>query len=230
MRLLGALMNVWWATSNIIRFGIPGGGECSSGLIKRIREGTATVNAHLKKLRHTLTTDPELNELEIYFTTDSAAYISEFIEFFTSQYEEYVETAMFPLGQALTTVLDLTALIFEKLHGARAEVMDTGQPDPGMFLWGFIKAWEIQEQYRQNQFKDYPALTGRLIFRMLVHDGQKAFKSKLALLNTHDTALTVLQARVTENHKEVVVYQKKLKSYLEEIDEARGKGKKQGPH
>jgi hypothetical protein len=51
-----------------------------------------------------------------------------------SQYEEYVETATFPLVQDLTTVLDLTALIFQELHGARAEVMGAGQHDPGMFL------------------------------------------------------------------------------------------------
>ena len=70
-----------------------------------------------------------------------------------SQYEEYIETSTFPSEQFLTNVLDLTALIFEKIHGICAEVMDSGKHVPGMFLRVFIKAWKIQERYRQNQFK-----------------------------------------------------------------------------
>jgi hypothetical protein len=46
---------------------------------------------------------------------------------------------MFQPAQALNTVLNLSALIFEELHGAGPEVMDAGQQDPGMFIWGFIK-------------------------------------------------------------------------------------------
>ena len=86
------------------------------------------------------------------------------------QYEEYIETSTFPPEQALTTVLDLTALTIEELHGVRAEVMDDGQNVPVMFLWEFIKAWIIQERYLRNQLKDDPTLTGRLVRRMLVHN------------------------------------------------------------
>ena len=71
---------------------------------------------------------------------DSAAFISEFIEFFTSKYEEYIDTSTFTPEQALTTVLDLTALVFEELHGVSVGVTDTGQHVPRMFLWVFIKA------------------------------------------------------------------------------------------
>jgi hypothetical protein len=59
----------------------------SSGLRSRIREGTKTVTGRLKKCCSTLTTDPELNEMAVYLSTDSAALISEYLEFFTSQYE-----------------------------------------------------------------------------------------------------------------------------------------------
>jgi hypothetical protein len=53
----------------------PRGAQGSSGLRKRIREGTVTVNAQLKKLRNTLTTDPELNELAIYLTHSDEVYM-----------------------------------------------------------------------------------------------------------------------------------------------------------
>ena len=87
---------------------------------------------------NTLNTETELKELSIYLATYSADFILEFLELFTSQYEEYIETSTFPPEQALTTVLDSTDLIFEELHGVIAEVMEAIQHVPGMFLWIFI--------------------------------------------------------------------------------------------
>jgi hypothetical protein len=94
----------------------PRGAQGSSGLRSRIREGTKTVTGRLKRLRSTLTMDPELNEMAVYLSTDSAAFISEYLELFTSQYEEYIETSTFQPAQALNAVLDLSALIFKELH------------------------------------------------------------------------------------------------------------------
>ena len=85
----------------------------SSGLRTRIWEGTTTVTGHLKRLRNTFTTGPELKELSVYLATYYAVFILEFLKFFTSQYEEYIKTSNFSPDQSLTTVLDLTALIFE---------------------------------------------------------------------------------------------------------------------
>ena len=117
----------------------PRGDQGSSGLRTRILEGTATVTGRLKRISNTLTTDPELKEISIYLATDYAAFISEFLKLFTSQYEEYTKTSTLPPEQALTIVLFLTALIFDELHGVFEEVMETVQYVPGMFLWGFIK-------------------------------------------------------------------------------------------
>ena len=64
--------------------------------------------------------------------------------------------------------------------------MDSGQHVTGMFLWGFIKDWEIQEPYRRNKFKDDPALTGRLVRHMLVHDGEQYFKSQLVQIDKNE--------------------------------------------
>ena len=111
----------------------------SSVLGKIIWGGTETVTGHLKRLRNTLTTDLELEELSINLATDSAALILEFTDFFTSKYEEYIDTSTFPPEQALNTILYLTALMFEELHGVCAEAMDTVQHVPGMFFGGFIK-------------------------------------------------------------------------------------------
>jgi hypothetical protein len=184
----------------------PRGAQGYSGL------GTKHGTGRLKKLRSTLILDPKLNKMAVYLSTDSAAFISEYLEFFTSQYEEYVDTSTFQPVQALNTVLDLSALIFKELHSARAEVMDAGQHDPGIFLWGFIKAWEIQEHCRRKKIKDDSALTGSLVHRMLVHDGEKSLKEQLAMLTKHEDALASLRSKMIERHQEVISYQNKVKS------------------
>ena len=148
-----------------------------------------------------MNTNPELKELSIYLATDYAAFILAFIEFFTSQYEEDIETSTFPPYQALTTVLYLTDLIFEYVHGVCTEVMDAGQHVPGIFLWVIIKAWEIKELYLQNKIKDDPSLTRRLVRRMLVHDGEQYFKVQLEKIDKHEERNISLHAKVTENHK-----------------------------
>jgi hypothetical protein len=61
---------------------------------------------------------------------------------------------------------------------------------------------------------------------MLVHDGEQSLKDQLAILTKHEDALAILQAKITEQHKEAIAYQKKVKSLLDDADEAGGKGKK----
>ena len=78
--------------------------------------------------------------------------------------------------------------------------MGAGQNIPGIFIWGFIKAWEIKERHRQNQFKDDPALTRRLVRRMLVRDWKQSFKAQLEQIDTYEEHIVYLQAKVTENH------------------------------
>ena len=94
------------------------GSQVSSGPRTIIWEGTETVTGSLNRLRNNLTNDPELKEPSIYLATGYAPFISEFLELFKSQHEEYIETSTFPPKKALTTVLDFMALILEELHEA----------------------------------------------------------------------------------------------------------------
>ena len=91
----------------------PRGDQGSSVLGKIIWGGTETVTGHLKWLSNTSTNDPQLRDISIYLDTDYADFISEFLELFVYQYEEYIETSTFPPEQTLTTVLDLMDFIFE---------------------------------------------------------------------------------------------------------------------
>jgi uncharacterized protein YneF (UPF0154 family) len=71
-------------------------------------------------------------------------------------------------------------------------VTDAGKYNEGVFLWGMLRAWDIQEPYRKNQFKNDPALTGLMVRGMVVHSGEKSVKMQLALVDTHDESIESL--------------------------------------
>jgi hypothetical protein len=130
----------------------PRGTEGSSGLRARIRDGVKTVAGRVKKLRATVTTDADLKDLSSVLLTDSQGFITDLCEFVSSQYDEYVESSSFTAEKAWSLVIDCVAHIFEELHSARYVVMDAGQYNQGMYLWGFLNVWERQEHYRANEF------------------------------------------------------------------------------
>jgi uncharacterized protein YneF (UPF0154 family) len=116
-------------------------------------------------------------------------------------------------------VVDCVAHIFEELHNVRSEVTDAGQYNKGMFLWGMLRAWEIQERYQENQFKNDPALTVLMVRRMMVHSGEKSVKTQLALVETHDESIESLGIKLKEYHKEQVAINKKVKALVDEAPE-----------
>jgi uncharacterized protein YneF (UPF0154 family) len=116
-------------------------------------------------------------------------------------------------------VVDCVAHIFEELYNVQSEVTDAGQYNEGMFLWGMLRAWDIQERYQENQFKNNPALTGLLVRRMVVHSGEKSVKTQLALVETHDESIESLGIKLKEYHKEQVAINKKVKALVDEAPE-----------
>ena len=90
--------------------------------------------------------------------------------------------------------------------------MESDRHVPGMLLWGFMKAWEIQEHYCRNKF------TGILVMHMLSHYGEQYLKAQLEKNDKREEHIIHLQAKVTDNHKEIISHQKKLKPILEGME------------
>jgi hypothetical protein len=63
-----------------------------------------------------------------------------------------------------------------------------------------------------NQFKDDPALTSRLVRRMMVRDGESSLIEKLKLLDSHKSKLDSRTARINEYHKDAIDFGKKYKA------------------
>jgi uncharacterized protein YneF (UPF0154 family) len=188
----------------------PRGTNASSGLRTRIRDGVKTVMGQLQKLRNAVPKDSELKELASSLATDAQSFITKLLEFVTTQYEDLVETSTMNDSESWELVVDCVAHIFEELRNVRSEVTDAEQYNKGMFLWGMLRAWEIQERYRENQFNNDPALTGLMVRRMMVHSGKKSVKTQLALVETRDESIESLGIKLKEYHKEQVAINKKI--------------------
>jgi hypothetical protein len=197
---------------------LPRGPEGSSGLRARIRDGVKTVAGRVKKLRATVTTDADLKDFPSVLLTDLQGFITELCEFVSSQYDEYVESSSFTAEEAWSLVIDCVAHIFEDLHSARSVVMDAGQYNQGMYLWVFLKAWEVQERYRANEFKNDPALTGLIVRRIMMHDGEGTLKQQLTQLTTHGDKIDALYTKIGDYHKEDVALQKKVKTMADHVN------------
>ena len=53
---------------------------------------------------------------------------------------------------------------------------------------------------------------------MLFHDGRQTFKTQLTKIDNNEELIIALQGKVSENHKEVIAHQNKLKPILEGMD------------
>jgi uncharacterized protein YneF (UPF0154 family) len=197
----------------------PSGTNASSGLNTRVRDGVKTVMGRLQKLRNAVSKDSELKELASSLATDAQSFITELLEFVTTQYEDLVETSTMSDSESWELVVDCVAHIFEELHNVRSELTDDGQYNEGMFLWTMLREWEIQERYREKQFKNDPALTGLMARIMMVHSGEKSVKTQLALLETPDESIESLGIKLKEYHKEQVAINNKVKALVDETPE-----------
>ena len=87
-----------------------------------------------------------------------------------------------------------------------------------MYLWGFLKAWELQECNRENESKNDMAFTDLMVQRIMIHDGERTLKQKLSQLTKNGDKINALYSKIDEYHKEYVALQKKVKSIADHVD------------
>ena len=126
-------------------------------------------------------------------------------------YNEYVESSSFRVEKAWLVVIDCVENIFKELHSARSFVIDDGQYNQGVYLWGFLKLWGIQERYIENEFKNDLVLTGLMVRRIMMNDGERTIKQQLAQLTNHGDKIDASYSKIGSYQKEDVVLQNKEK-------------------
>lgn len=123
----------------------------------------------------------------------------------TDQYEELTADTSYSPEEVWSMQLDCLQTILKELSAARASVTDAARHERGYYVWGMLRAWQIQQRYLDNHFKDDPALIGILVRRILMHGCNTALKAKVAKIED-------LTRIVDEHHRCVQAELKKLQA------------------
>ena len=103
------------------------------------------------------------------------------------------------------TILPLHARGHRKAFGLSNQLAGFGNLSALSYLWGMLRAWQVQQWYLDNHFKDDPALTGIMVRRILMHGEDTTVKNKLAKIDE-------IQRKMEENHRTVHGEIKKLQA------------------
>ena len=94
----------------------PCGTKVSSGLKTRIRDGVNNVMVIIQNLPDTVIKYYELKELDSSWAIYAQIFITNILEFVTTQYEYLVDTSTMSDSESWELVVYCVANIFEKLH------------------------------------------------------------------------------------------------------------------
>jgi hypothetical protein len=169
-------------------------GELTTGLSTQILDGVGQRNKQMRAFRQEHTYDLEVKELSQGLLFDSVQFCQELVGFINTQNDSLTHDTTYTAEQIWDMQLECIRTIFQELADARSEFMMPAQSVPAYYMWGMLKAWEIQQRYLRNHFKDDPALMGIFVRRVILQAGNDGFKDKFAKLDK-------LQDQVIEHNR-----------------------------
>jgi hypothetical protein len=113
--------------------------------------------------------------------------------------------------------LECLEQIFEELHQARVAVVDAARISQGIYLWGMLRAWQIQQRYVSNDFQDDPALTGIFVRRVLLHGQDVSLDDRLSKITDGVKKLEEHDRQVQSDVKQLQRDVKELKATVKEL-------------
>jgi hypothetical protein len=112
--------------------------------------------------------------------------------------------------------LECLEQIFEELHQARVAVIDAARISQGIYLWGMLRAWQIQQRYVSNDFQDDPALTGIFVRWVLLHGQDVSLDDWLSKITDGVKKLEEHDCQVQSDVKQLQRDVKELKTTVKE--------------
>jgi hypothetical protein len=113
--------------------------------------------------------------------------------------------------------LECLEQIFEELHQARVAVINAARISQGIYLWGMLKAWQVQQRYVENDFQDDPALPGIFIRRVLLHGQDVSLDECLSKLADGLKKADEHDRQVQSNTKQLQHNVKEMKATIREL-------------
>jgi uncharacterized protein YneF (UPF0154 family) len=169
-------------------------GEMAPGVATEITDGVKELASQVRVYRTETTTDANVRDLAAGLLEDSRLFCNELVAFIDRQNEALTSNSNYSAEQIWDMQLECVRKILTELSVARREVALAARHKPALYLWGMLRAWEIQQRYLENHFKDDPALTGILVRYIVMQSGRDGVKDKLAQFSK-------LQEQVADNYR-----------------------------
>jgi hypothetical protein len=154
-----------------------------SGVSSRIRDGIKVATKRTEGLLLLTTDDIEAVKVASGLMSDSCTFITSLCTWIESSHRELTADTPYTSSEVWDMQLECLEQIFEELHQARVAVVDAARLSQGIYLWGMLKAWQIQQRYIRNDFQDDPALTGIFVRRVLLHGQDVSLDERLSKLS-----------------------------------------------
>lgn len=110
---------------------------------------------------------------------DSVRFLDELANWKTNSYQELLEDTALPKAMLWSMYMEWEAKIWEDIADVRSQYVDAARFLPGYYVWGMLKAWEVQNRYMANHFQDDPALTGIFTHQILFHGQDLSLKGAI---------------------------------------------------
>lgn len=192
-----------------------------SGVSSRIKEGIKVATKRSEGLLSLTTNDPEAVKVASGLLSDSATFVTSLCMWVESAHRDITADTPYNSEEVWDMLLECLEQIFEELHQARVAVVDAARISQGIYLWGMLKAWQIQQRYVSNDFQDDPALTGIFVRRVLLHGHDVSLEDRLEKLtdglkraDEHDRQMSSDTRQLQREVKEMKTSLKELKAKL----------------
>jgi len=188
-----------------------------SGVSSRIKEGIKVAARRAEGLLSMTTDDSEAVKVASGLLSDSSTFITSLCTWIESAHRELTEDTPYTSEEVWDMQLECLEQIFEELHQARVAVVDAARISQGIYLWGMLHAWQIQQRYVSNDFQDDPALTGIFVRRVLLHGQDVSLDARLNKITDGLRKAEEQDRQVQSDLKHLQRDTKELKTTVREI-------------
>jgi hypothetical protein len=158
-----------------------------------------------EEYRSLITDEPTVSRLAAGLVMDSVTFCHDLVMFINEQNHELTHGTAYSKEAVWVMQLECIQTIVEEFSEARERVVDAGRHNPAYYLWGMLRAWQIQQRYHRNHFKNDPVLNGVLVRRLIMQGGGDGAEAKWAKLDA-------LGKLVEQHHRSLTADIKKLQA------------------
>jgi hypothetical protein len=105
----------------------------------------------------------------------------------------------------------------KELHQAHVAVVDAVHISQGIYLWGMLHAWQIQQGYICNDFQNDPALIGIFVCWVVLHGHNVSLDDRLSKITDGVKKLEEHDCQVQSDVKQLQRDVKELKTTVKEL-------------